>query len=180
MDAYYAPYKKHTHYWIGLLLLVRCVLFLVFALNSFSNANINLLVVTSVTAGLGAVAWLQNKLYEKQINDFLEAASLINLCILSASTYHVKMTGGNQAKVAYASVGIAFVTFICVVIHKLYLLVCKRFDLPELCGLKKYVIKIIHGNRETDANEETEMDIKEQSFKPSTTVVELREPLLDR
>ena len=34
MDAYHAPYKKDTRYWTGLLLLVRCVIFLTFAVNS--------------------------------------------------------------------------------------------------------------------------------------------------
>ena len=34
MDAYHAPYKKHTRFWIGLLLLVRCIIFLVSALNT--------------------------------------------------------------------------------------------------------------------------------------------------
>ena len=115
---------------------------------------------------------------QKKVNNLLEVGSFVNLCILSASMYHVKITGGNQAKVAYASVGIAFVTFTCVVIHKLYLLILKRFELHEL---KKYIVKVLRGNRETGENEETELNVKvqEQSVKPTTTIVGLCEPLLD-
>ena len=34
MDAYHAPYRKHTRYWTGLLLLTRLGLFLIFAINT--------------------------------------------------------------------------------------------------------------------------------------------------
>ena len=60
MDAYYAPYKKETRYWTGVTLFIRCVLFLVFAFNALSNASVNLLAITSVMAGLAAMAWMHN------------------------------------------------------------------------------------------------------------------------
>ena len=183
MDAYYAPYKKHTQYWTGLLLLLRCIMFLVFGLNTFANANFNLLIITSATAGLTAVAWIHKQLYEKQLNDVLEACSIINLYIFSALTYHARMTGGDQARLAYASVSITFITFICIVIQKVYLVIHKRFKLPGLSDLRNYVNKVMRSDRETDTNEEISMDQirNEQSFKLPTlsTVVELREPLLD-
>ena len=68
MDAYYAPYKKGTRYWTGVTLLVRCVLFLVFAFNALGNASVNLLAITSVMAGLAGLAWMQNRLYEHLYN----------------------------------------------------------------------------------------------------------------
>ena len=184
MDAYYAPYKKHTQYWTGLLLLLRCILFLIFGLNTFANANLNLLIITSATAGLTAVAWIHKQLYEKQLNDVLEACSIINLCIFSVSTYHARMTEGDQVRLAYTSVSITFITFICIVIQKVYLLIHRRFKLPGLSDLRKYVNKVMRSDRETDTNEEISMDRirNEQSFKLPTlsTVVELREPLLDQ
>ena len=54
MDAYHAPYKKETRYWTGLILLVRCILFLIFAVNSLQvgENHFDLLFTTTVTACL--------------------------------------------------------------------------------------------------------------------------------
>ena len=103
MDAYHSPYKKESHYWTGFLLLARCALFLTFAFNSLSNAsgNCNLLAIVSVTADLLTLSWLHVRIYENIFNDILEAALLLNLCILAAGTYHVKEIGGNQAVLTY-------------------------------------------------------------------------------
>ena len=61
MDAYHAPYKVKHRYWPGLLLMLRCVLLLLFALNPQQDSNINLLAILvqshggwdSSTLGLG-------------------------------------------------------------------------------------------------------------------------------
>ena len=61
MDAYHAPYKKESHYWTGFILLVHS-LFLTFAFNTLGNASANnLLAVTSVTTGLAASAWVDER-----------------------------------------------------------------------------------------------------------------------
>ena len=60
MDAYHAPYKKHTRFWVGLLLLVRCTIFLVSALNTLGNNKLTLLVIISVTAFLATLAWIHH------------------------------------------------------------------------------------------------------------------------
>ena len=55
-DAYqHAPYKTKHRYWTGLLLLVRCALFLVFAFNISGNDSVNLLVISS--ASFGILVW---------------------------------------------------------------------------------------------------------------------------
>ena len=117
LDAFHAPYKRGNHYWIGILLLVQCALLLVFALNTPGSDNVNLIAITSVTAGLMAVAWLRGRIYIKFYNDTLEAFFFLNLHILSAATYHVKMTGENKAKIAFTSVGIVFTFFVVFIFH---------------------------------------------------------------
>ena len=87
MDAYHAPFKKNERHWIGIFLLVRCSLFLTFALNAAGNPSLNLLIVTSVTAGISIV---KGRIYEKWYNDFLESSFLLNLCILSSATFYVQ------------------------------------------------------------------------------------------
>ena len=121
MDAYHAPYENETRYWTGFLLLVRCALFLAFAFNALGNASINLLTITSVTAALAVLAWLRKRIYKLLFNEILEASFILNLCILSAATYHVKETGESQAGLAYTSVGIAFASFICILLYHVYI-----------------------------------------------------------
>ena len=122
LDSYYAPHKKEYRYWTGVLLLIRCALFLTFALNALGSASVNLIAITSVTAGLLVMGWLRNKLYIKLYNDILDASFILNLCVFSAATYHVKETGESQAGLAYTSVGIAFTTFIGIFSFHIYLL----------------------------------------------------------
>ena len=167
LDTYYAPFKKSSRYWTGFLLLIRCVLFLIFTFNSLGSASINLLTITSITVAITAFAWLQNRLYVKIYNDILEASFLLNLCILSAATYHVKETGEHQNKLAYTSAGIAFLTFIGIVSYhvfvvtkKVRLLIWKRL----FCDNKHN-----HDSLFTEDNSTT----------VPTTTIELCDPLLN-
>ena len=120
MNAYHAPFKKETRYWTGFLLLVRCVLFLTFAFNGLGSASINLLTITSVTVSLTVLAWLQNPLYKKVYNDILEGCFILNLCIFAAATYHVREIKGREGKLAYTSVGVAFMILICLILYHLF------------------------------------------------------------
>ena len=113
LDSYYAPFKQEHRYWIGLLLFVRCALFLTFALNTLGSDNLNLIIITSVTAGLMGIAWLRGRVYLKLYNDILEASLILNLCIFAAATYHVFEIKGSQGRLAYTFVGILFVICWC-------------------------------------------------------------------
>ena len=51
LDSYYAPYEKHTRYWTGLLLLVRCALYIIFSFDSIGGTDNSLLaIITTFTA----------------------------------------------------------------------------------------------------------------------------------
>ena len=188
-DAYHAPYKKETRYWTGLLLLVRCALFLTFAFNTLGNASGNLLSIVSVIAGLAALAWLRNRIYENIFNDFLEAAFLLNLCILAAATYHVKEIEGNQAALTYTSVGVAFVFFACIMLYHTYLFLCtsalwKKVSKPDskrhyIFNNIKLVQNLLGNDKKEDDNGEIENEIESvQRPTTSTCSIDLREPLL--
>ena len=65
-DAYIGPYKDRHHYWTGMLLLVRAVLFLIFAANVSANPAVNLLATTLTAFSLlahGAIAGQVYKLW---------------------------------------------------------------------------------------------------------------------
>ena len=183
MDAYHAPYKKESRYWTGFLLVVRCILFLLFAFNALGNANVNLLAITSVTAGLAALAWIHNRVYEKLYNDILEASFILNLCIFAAATYHVKETRGSQAALAYTSVGIVFATFTCILLYHVYSCVHNTLIWKKLPKPNIKVMHILSHNKnnenETGKPDDRQLQDSETVHSPTTTTVELREPLLE-
>ena len=121
LDTYHAPYRPKYRYWTGLLLLVRCALFLVFAFNISGNNSVNLLVISSATFGIIAVFALSGVVYKSWYLNALEVSLILNLGILAVATYHVRLSGGSQAAVAYTSVGIAFLTFVGIVTYHIYL-----------------------------------------------------------
>ena len=121
LDTYHAPYKPKHQYWTGLLLLVRCALFLVFAFNISGNDSVNLLVISSATFGIFIWFTLSRMVYKCWWLNALELLFTLNLGILTVATYHVKQSGGSQAAVAYTSVSIAFVTFVGIVTYHIYI-----------------------------------------------------------
>jgi hypothetical protein len=177
MDAYHAPYKKESRYWTGLLLLVRCALFLTFAFNTLGNVSCNLLAIVSVTAGLMVLAWLRLRVYKSILNNYLEGAFLLNLCILATGTYHVKEIGGNQAALAYTSVGMAFILLICILLYHMYLRVRLYTTLlwNKIYSKSRDKISYINGN---DSAPNTEN--KQPRELPTITTIEVDayEPLL--
>ena len=60
MDSYHAPYKEHHCYW---LLVLRFVLFLVFAFNCQQDSSINLLAILVGTGILQLWAWVSGGVY---------------------------------------------------------------------------------------------------------------------
>ena len=146
LDAYHAPYKPKHRYWTGLLLFIRCALFLVFAFNISGNDSINLLVVFSATFGIIVGFALSGMVYKKWCLNALELSFILNLGILAAATYHVKVSGGSQAAVACTSVGIAFLTFVGIVIHHIYQ------------QIKSKVQNILHHHENRKCHENREVD----------------------
>ena len=121
LDTYHAPYKPKRRYWTGLLLLVRCALFLVFAFNISGNESVNLLVISSATFGIFVWFALCGKVYKSWCLNALELSFILNLGMFAAATYHVKLSGGSQGAVTYTSVGIAFLSFLGIVTYHIYM-----------------------------------------------------------
>ena len=121
LDTYYAPYKPKHRYWTGLLLFVRCALFLVFAFNISGNDSVNLLVISSTTSGIFIWFALSGKVYKSRYLNALEVSFILNLGVLAVATHHVKLSDESQAAVTYTSVGIAFLTFVGIVTYHIYI-----------------------------------------------------------
>ena len=66
MDAYHAPYKKETRYWTGPILLIQSASIILRLL--LNNDGTILSIITSITFGLAALAWVHNGIYEARYN----------------------------------------------------------------------------------------------------------------
>ena len=118
LDAYHAPYTDKHRYWTGLMLLVRCALFLLFAFNALGDPSVNLLAIGCATALLPIVyALLGNRIYKTWYLNALELSFIANLCVLAIATLYIRSTGGNQNAVTFTSISVAFATFIGIVIY---------------------------------------------------------------
>ena len=120
LEAYHAPYTEKHRYWTGLMLTLRCLLFLVFAFNSFGNPSINLLCISLASAILLILnSLLGNRIYKSVFTNILELSFNSNLCIVATVTLYVRSAGGNQNAVTFTSISTAFVTFLGIVIYHL-------------------------------------------------------------
>ena len=120
MDSYHAPYKAKHRYWPGLLLVLRFVLLLVFALNFQQDPSINLLAILVGVGVLQLWAWISGGVYTKWYLDVLEGLFALNLIILVGATYHINQSEGNQLAAGYISVSLAFVTFIGILTYHIF------------------------------------------------------------
>ena len=134
LDAYHAPYRDQHRYWTGLMLCLRCTLLLVFAFNTHADPSLNLLVIGTAVIGLLTLTHFTGVIYKKLYLDILEISFILNLGILAVATYYVKfaLVPVSQAAVAYTSVGIAFATFVVVLLYHTYQQVWPIFQHSEL------------------------------------------------
>ena len=204
LDAYHAPYRDQHRYWTGLMLCLRCTLLLVFAFNTRADPSLNLLVIVTAVIGLLTLTHFTGFIYKKLYLDILEISFILNLGILAVATYYVKfaLVPVSQAAVAYTSVGIAFATFIVVLLYHTYQQVWPKFQQKinqlrlsqsrvmfnanssgdvyhESHTLTAPTMTVIERpNPETlELNHNTSMQARHLSIASSSIVTEFREPL---
>ena len=179
LDAYHAPYTDKHRYWTGLMLLIRCFLFLIFAFNTLGDPSVNLLSISSIVAGIiTALAIIRGRIYKSWYLGVVEASFLLNLVILAAATYHVKATEGNQAAAVYTSVAVAFATFIGICIYHAFLQI-KDTRMWKLFSLNNFHYRALSINSNEDESEEEAGSETIPVVAPSTTWFNIREPLLE-
>ena len=165
MDAYHAPYKNKHRYWTGLMLLVRCALFLTFSFNILGDPNVNLLAITStIILVMTSVTYL--KVYKNKTLNILELSFMINIAFLAAITQQVQLSQTNKEIVSTISVSIAFLTFIAILIYHSYI------------QLKDTVWRKIQQARVRTKREYNEQELIESvspTNKPTSTMVDLKE-----
>ena len=150
LDTYHTPYKPKHRYWTGLLLLVRCGLFLVFAFNISGNDSVNLLVISSASFGIFVWFTLSGVVYRSSHLNALEVSFILNLGLLAVATIYVKLSGGSQAAVVYTSVGIAFLTFMGIVTYHIYMQIKSKVQYIQ----RGYQLLHRNGNRNRRCEED--------------------------
>jgi hypothetical protein len=178
LDSYYAPYKIQSRYWTGLLLLVRCALYVVFLLNSHS-ANKNLLAITLAFTVLGFSMGVlyAGMIYRSFYINLIEAGTYLNLVVLSATA----LAGIHTKGLVYFLVGLLFVTMVLICAHQGHLLYIakttqwQRFERKWLhCKSKLHRANV--GGKVPPPTINASHDPHRIITK---TVIELREPLIE-
>ena len=163
LDSYYAPYKNHTRYWTGFLLLVRCALYIVFAFTSPSTSLWT--IVLTFTAISLITCYL--KVYSSAPVNLIEV-------VLSVAA----LTGRNTAGLVYFLVALVFTIMILLSAHQFYLLyIAKTAPWQKL---KNKWLEFRKTSKAVISEDTLKPDSSLDEHKPVTeTVIELREPLLD-
>ncbi len=91
MDAYHAPYHPRHRYWTGLMLLVRCAIFLAFFF-SFRGSELvaNMFITTLILISIFTLKVFFKKIYKNFLLNILELAFLLNLLCLSVTVLYLK------------------------------------------------------------------------------------------
>ena len=138
LDAYFGPFRGEHRYWVGVLLVARVVLLLVFGLNSTNDPSVNLLAVITVAvlllihlpydthntvypngAGKNTRFW-GGSYYKKWYLSLLENSFILNLAMLATGSLYVLAAEGNQTVIIFTSVSITFCQFIVIIIFHGY------------------------------------------------------------
>ena len=121
MDAYHAPFTPKHRYWVGLLLFALIAHNLVVAM----APDTSLPVLSAGCIAVGLIS-LNNRVYKKQLNEYLETLFLLNLCILSYATSYVVETNRQQETLAFFSMSIAFILFVIIISYHFHHFILKK------------------------------------------------------
>ena len=171
MDAYHAPYKKKYRFWTGLTLLIRFALFTLLATNT-SNILLTNMFVVLITSIL-LITRLLFSIYHNHGIDKLELFFLFNLEFLSLTILFLHRVDANTTitcKFMTASKAFAFVIFFGILVYHTFL------RLKDTKAYKNFFIKLQNFNH---AKRPASVNIELSKEQHSTTVIELRESLLD-
>ena len=179
IEPYHAPYTLKHRYWAGLLLLVRVVLYIVFALNVNGDSRVNLVAIILTVGGLLLTKGFLVKVYKKWPIDVMESIMYFNILGFAALTWYYIGTPKRQTAVAYTSVTITLLFLLMVISFHVY-----NFTIMGSIIRKNKVFKVLAAyfldNKKakdaTDADKKSIQHEQEVSF----SVVEVPQPILER
>ena len=117
-DAYLGPYKHKHGYWNGLLLLVRVLLVVVFAINVLSNPAINLFIIRSTASIIIVLNLGMGGVYKNKLLTALEIFYIANLLAVASATSLTREGSWDQRYVIYSSVTLAMLAFFATIAYQ--------------------------------------------------------------
>ena len=126
LDNYHAPYQTRHRYWTGLMLLARIVLVAPFIANISNDPKQYLLAICVLVLCIGSRGWMFGSpgIYKKAWVDLLNVSFMLNLAIVSAVILYCESVGSSEIVkmvIGYTSLGVAFMTFIGILIYHIHL-----------------------------------------------------------
>ena len=184
LDAFQGPYKDRFHWWPGLMLMIRIILFVALTANTKHDPRLSALFVgvTALPLALfsfrGVYKNKQLNLHETAINVNMVVFVLWSLFNYSASGSKTQFTKQQQAT-AYTMISLFYIQFMAVLVYHISK---KLMDL----GVPRCLFNLCGRQGET-TNDGGEIELRERQGSgyaplpaqpPSITFLELREPLL--
>ena len=177
-DAYTGPYKIKHRYWIGLLLLIRVCLFLVFSFNTSGNPLINMLATSVSMSCLFAYLSLIGGVYKRWWLNLVETIFILNLLILSIATFYQINTAISIEPITYASTGISLSLFIAIILYHIATKVLNTKQGQQIMGkLKHHLLKLRNWNEPT-IQSKPRVDLSGYKDKVTYSVIQLEETLI--
>ena len=183
LDSYYAPYNKHTRYWTGFLLLIRCALYIVFSFNSLVSTTKSPLAINITFTALVIIAWIHVSIYKSFYVNVIEASVYLNLLVLSAAT----LANANSPALVYSLVGKVFAIMIIIIVYHFHLFYTAKtsawlkFQARMTCF--RGALKRVTAGHVSQPPPMTSNRVNASSHDPhriiTKTEIDLREPLLD-
>ena len=171
LDCYYGPYKPHTRYWTGFLLLIRAALYAVFLFNSQAITSA---VLSLTLTALVAKAWLLGRLYSKLCVDFIESSVYLNLVVLSI----LSLSKCNSAVYSHALVGIILATMLGIIIYHFHIYYTPKRVRAVLQKVMRVMRNCKKNKNDTHGGNLLSYEISTVETNITSTSIELREPLL--
>lgn len=105
IEPYHAPYTFQQRYWIGLLLLIRVILYIISAVNLTGDPRVGLVSTAIIIGCLPALKGiLERKIYKERLIDIVELSIYINIVAFTVLTLYTFDGSKTQVIIAYMSV----------------------------------------------------------------------------
>ena len=179
IEAYQIPFKPTHRYWVGLCLMMRATLLVIFALDESKDTSF-LSIITFCVVSLSMLG-ITGGVYRTHWINILEISFILNLGVLS--TVRLYLQASNEI-VAYISVTVALVTFLGIVVFHIYLRLKKQRKVKQAIDMTKKAITSLKKKLKMKLKSRQEIGdssfIEVQAVSPDTQYqTELREPLLE-
>ena len=170
IDPYHAPYVEKYRYWTGLLLFMRIVLYLVFALNVSGDPGVNLMAINASAISLLLLKAHFGKIYKNKFVDIMEMACYANLGIFS--TIKLKFVDGKIVSItAYISGAFTAMLLLIIVCHSIYYAILNSKCSKRHTNLTE---SQFHGNENSYDSAAVSSSMSKESY-PTYSVVDMQQ-----